>query len=50
MAFDILRGRERPSEAQYDRAKLLLHVQTILAFLFGGTWASSSIAPPAACC
>lgn len=36
MAFDILRGRERPSEAQYDRAKLLLHVQTILAFLFGG--------------
>jgi VIT1/CCC1 family predicted Fe2+/Mn2+ transporter len=36
MAFDILRGRERPSEAEYDRAKLLLHVQTILAFLFGG--------------
>ncbi|QPB23024.1 YoaK family protein [Rhizobium sp. 007] len=36
MAFDILRGRERPREAQYDRAKLLLHVQTILAFLFGG--------------
>ncbi|AJD45406.1 DUF1275 domain-containing protein [Rhizobium sp. SEMIA 4085] len=36
MAFDILRGRERASEAQYDRAKLLLHVQTILAFLFGG--------------
>ncbi|SCW82571.1 Uncharacterized membrane protein YoaK, UPF0700 family [Rhizobium mongolense subsp. loessense] len=36
MAFDILRGRERPSEAQYDRAKLLLHVQTILAFLSGG--------------
>ncbi|APO78581.1 hypothetical protein AM571_PC00844 (plasmid) [Rhizobium etli 8C-3] len=36
MMFDILRGRERPSEAQHDRAKLLLHVQTILAFLFGG--------------
>ncbi|TCU13479.1 YoaK family protein [Rhizobium sullae] len=36
MAFDILRGRERPSEAQQNRAKLLLHVQTILAFLFGG--------------
>jgi uncharacterized membrane protein YoaK (UPF0700 family) len=36
MAFDILRGREPSSEARHNRAKLLLHIHTVLAFLLGG--------------
>lgn len=36
VAFDILRGRERTADAASNRAKLLLHVHTILAFLIGG--------------
>jgi hypothetical protein len=36
IAIDILRRKERSSEAEDNLGKLLLHIHTIFAFLFGG--------------
>jgi uncharacterized membrane protein YoaK (UPF0700 family) len=36
IAFDILRGRDRETDAVHNRSKLRLHFYTIAAFLLGG--------------
>ena len=36
IAFDILRGRDRETDAAHNRSKLRLHLYTIAAFLLGG--------------
>lgn len=36
IAFDILHGFEPAFDARHNRAKLLLHLHTVIAFLAGG--------------
>ncbi len=50
IAFDILRGRDRETDAAHNRSKLRLHLYTIAAFLRAAFSVSSSIRPsPAGC-